>query len=154
MENIVVDYLGETVNSEKYHEIKKIIEKDLERFNYLIKEYKNSWKLSLDLSIILDELRDESKSLRKNVNISLDDNYLFFNYYYDDNLYNVIIKRNYKELYFIDYDIKNYSSIIKKYEIENKVVKFNIYIDERNTLDWSNSINIDNSIKSLKKIKK
>lgn len=154
MENIIVDYLGESANSDKYHEMRKIIEKDLERLKYLISDYKDSWKLSLNLSTTIDELRDESNSLRENLNISLDDNYLFFNYYYDDFSYNVVIKRNYKELYFIDYDLQNCSSIIKQYKIKDRVVKLNIFIDERNILDWSNSFNIDMSILKLnKKIK-
>lgn len=154
MENITVDYLGENANSDKYLEMRKIIEKDLERLKYLISDYKDNWKIILDLSTTLDELRDESKSLRKNVNISLDDNYLFFNYYYDDFSYNVVIKRNYKELYFIESDLQNYSSIIKQYKIKDRVVKSNVFFDERSILDWSNSFNIDMSILKLnKKIK-
>ena len=151
--------------NERYFETQKIIRDDLQRILYLIEDYKDNEELVHELTRAKNNLYiNENITFETDFEQSLTGQYLYFNYpdidggYINDecdyvyDYVTVVIKRNFKELYFIDTYDPSTGTIIKKFTLDNRTVNSKKYDVEYNSPLFKSSIDIPLSIYRLENL--
>ena len=141
MDNTYITYYGEdgalTEDNLHYYDMLDTIEKDIKKFlNYIVCDYKDNEELILECKYLLKNIHNVRPYDDSYENyIELTDKFLTIDYpmfdnwngkfYYRSNV--VIIRRNYKEFYFLYPERTSLTLKIKKYKLENNKVEEYIY---------------------------
>lgn len=133
MEKVDIRFTGfdEPDIYDKYIEYKQIIQKDFRKISKeLISKYKNSENLVSEMLFTAENVTycRPYEDANEEEFIRFTDKYLSFSYpifdqYYDIHYLNIVIVKNYKEFYFINFNVDDTNKTIKKFVIENNEVK-------------------------------